>query len=83
MEKELWLKCQDMINKGTPELITHILFDYLKSELSENELKPLGDVEGFLVKVFKEDPTLDPKHVMQFLISLSKKGYIISQKPMP
>jgi hypothetical protein len=75
IDEPTWIKIQQMVDVGIGHLAIPQLVEYLKNELTELQLKPLGNLEEMFHKIF-ETKVDDIKFKMESIVILSKQGAI-------
>lgn len=74
MEKELWKKCQLLVDTGCGDMVLHLYIKELQNKLTTEQFEKLGDVSVHLTRVMATKANM--KHVIQVFLDLSKKGVI-------
>ncbi len=74
MKKELWEKCQALVDGGLGHIVKHLYAEELESNLTKDQLKKLGDISALLDQVISSKSKM--KEIIQTLIDMSKKGVI-------
>ncbi|MFZ4545962.1 MAG: hypothetical protein ACOYN4_00925 [Bacteroidales bacterium] len=76
MDKELWDKCQILIDGGLVELIVDLLVKEVEDNLNPEQLKPLGELRPLFIKMFSEKRDISAEKFLAGFIDLAKRGVI-------
>lgn len=78
-ESESWIKIQKLVQAGAGHLYIEQFAEYIRNSLTEEQLKPLGNLEDSLKNMVERKPD-NIKELLDGLIDLAKKGVILGRR---
>jgi len=76
LSNEQWEKLDMLVRKGAPELAVPQIVEEIKTQLTTEQLKPLGNLQDSFNKIFSSPPKVTVRVFVENFIDMAQKGVI-------
>ena len=78
MDKELWDRCQMLVDAGMGHIVKHLYVEEIETNLTAEQLAKLGDISSMLDRTMTAKQNM--KQLIDAIIELSKRGVILGPR---